>query len=166
MDFIEFPDGKVGFELAKIICYAKQLSILTQDELKELLDFVDSVEKTVEDSETLVRYSTDKEVYGFKRFEERVPVFIKNGKGYFVEIALKHKQKAIGYQSMVYLCIWVKNLEDSNGLSLIGRKAEAKEFAIFKITDENKDVVKAFAIASKQHNADMKILLKKVIERC
>ena len=170
LDFIKFSDGKVGFELAKIICYAKQLGILTQEDFEELLDFVESVEKTIEESETLVRRPTDKEVYGFKRFEEIVPVFIKSGRGYFVEIALKHKQKAIGYQSMVYLCVWVKNLEDSKGSSLIGRKAEAKEFARFKITDENKeiikDVVRAFAIASKQHNEDMKILLEKVMERC
>jgi len=115
---------------------------------------VKDVKQTIEESEKLTRFPTGKELYGFKRFEEKDPVFIKSSKDYFVEIMLKHKEKAVGYQSMVLLCIWIKNLEGK----LIGRTANVKELAKFKITKSNKgiieDVVKAFAIASKQHYED------------
>jgi len=90
---------------------------------------VKDVKQTIEESEKLTRFPTVKELYGFKRFEEKVPVFIKSGKDYFVEIMLKHKEKAVGYQSMVFLCIWIKNLEGK----LIGRTANVKELAKFKI---------------------------------
>ncbi len=133
---------------------------MNQKNFEELIEFVENVGETIEESENIGREPTGEEFYGFKRFEEKVPVFIKSDREYFVEIALKHKQKAVGYQSMVFLCIWVKNLEGN----LIGRTARPKEFAKFRITKKNgkivEDVVKAFAIASKQHNEDMRVLLK------
>ena len=168
LNFIKFPNGKLGYELAEIMCYAKKSGILDQKEFTKLLEFVEDVEQTIEESERLTRFPTEIEIHGFKRFEEKIPVFVKNCKDYFVEIALRHKQKAIGYQSMVFLCIWIKNLESEE--SLIGRTANIREFAKFRITKDNKeiieDVVKAFAIASEQHNNDMKVLLKEVLEKC
>jgi hypothetical protein len=109
---------------------------------------------------------------GFKKFEERTPIFIKKNdeKGYFVEIILKHKQRAVGLQSMVYLCIYIEKLVDENGKSLIGRIATAREFGKIEISIENKelikDVVKAFAIASKVHKRDISSILKQVKEKC
>ena len=95
----------------------------------------------------------------------------KNGEnGYFIEIILRHKQRAVGLQAMVYLCIYVEILKDKDGNSFIGRTAESREFGKFEITTENKelitDVVKAFAIASQQHKRDISNILKQIKGKC
>ncbi len=167
LDFIRFPNGTFGFELAEIIFHAKRLNLLRRKDLERLLDFVESLDSTIEESEKLIRRKCDGFLYGFRRLEEIIPIYVKFGKEHFVEIALKHKQKAVGYQAMVYLCVWIKSLEEKD---LIGRPAKAKETATFRISSSNveviTDTVMAFALASKQHNEDMKFLLEKVIEIC
>ena len=50
----------------------------------------------------------------------------------------------------------------------IGRPARSREHVKFKITDGNiiKDVVKAFAIASRKHNQDISEIVEQVLEKC
>jgi hypothetical protein len=71
---------------------------------------------------------------------------------------------------MVYLCIYIEKLVDKHEKSLIGRCANTKEFGKIEITDENKelvkDVVKAFAIASKMHKRDILSILRQLKEKC
>ena len=52
--------------------------------------------------------------------------------------------------------------------SPIERPARSREHAKFKITDGNiiKDVVKAFAIASRKHNQDISEIVEQVLEKC
>jgi len=58
---------------------------------------------------------------------------------------------------------------DCKGHTLIGRKAELKEFGIFEITNKNKeivvDTVKAFALASRTHNDDVGNILQQIKEK-
>jgi len=109
---------------------------------------------------------------GFKKFEEKTPVFIKGNRenGYFVEMILRHKQRAVGLQAMIYLCIYIERLVDRNEKSLIGRFAITREFGKVEITSKNKelikDVAKAFAIASQTHKRDILSILKQAEEKC
>ncbi len=109
---------------------------------------------------------------GFKKFIEKVPIFIKKNEkeGYFIEIILRHKQRAVGLQAMVYLCVYVEKLMDRNGNSLIGRVANIREFGQLEITSENRtiilDTVKAFAIASWQHKNDISNILNQIKRKC
>ena len=132
-------------------------------------------EDTLEENEDeeILREDTKYEVKGgFKKFIEKSPLFIKNNeeKGYFVEIILRHKQRAVGMQAMVYLCIYINQLKDRDGKLLMGRTARPREFGILEITSENKeiiiDVVKAFAIASCQHRNDIQSILQQVVSKC
>ena len=52
--------------------------------------------------------------------------------------------------------------------SPIGRPARSREHVKFKITDGNiiKDVVKAFAVASRKHNQDISKIVEQVLEKC
>jgi hypothetical protein len=138
-------------------------------------EFINDVQDkdTLEENERIIRENKLQEIKGgFKKFEEKIPVFIKKNekKGYFVEIILKHKQRAVGLQAMVYLCIYIEKLVDENGKSFIGRCATTKEFGKIEITSENKelikDVVKAFAIASQAHKRDILNILRQVEEKC
>ena len=107
VESVRLSDGRIGFELAKILCEAKRLGILRERDFNEMKEFAKNVRnKTIEEEEKIVRIRVGEEVAGgFVRFEEKVPVFMKEADKYFVEIVLRHKQKAVGFQSMVYLCI-------------------------------------------------------------
>lgn len=168
-------NGQIGFELTKLLCEGINLGILSSSDIQEMETFINDVksEDTLEENEEISREDTKYEVKGgFKKFVEKIPLFIKHNreKGYFIEIILKHKQRAVGLQAMVYLCIYVDKLKDENNMSFIGRNAHSKEFGIFEINPENKeiiiDVVKAFAIASWEHRNDIKSILNQVVSKC
>lgn len=168
-------DNQIGFELTKLLYEGIKLGIFSKKDIDELEEFINGVEptETLEENEKIFRENNFQEIKGgFKRFIEKVPIFIKKNEklGYFVEIILRHKQRAVGLQAMVYLCIYVKKLKDKNGNPLIGRIADPKEFGQIEITAENKaiitDVVKAFAIASWQHKNDILNILNQIKKRC
>jgi len=168
-------NGRVGFELTKLLCEGIKIGILPNNDIREMETFIKDIKKedTLEENEEILREDTKYEVKGgFKKFEEKSPLFIKNNeeKGYFVEIILKHKQRAVGLQAMVYLCIYINQLKDEDGKLLMGRTARPREFGILEITSENKeiiiDVVKAFAIASCQHRNDIQSILQQVVSKC
>ncbi len=168
---IVIKENQIGFELTKLLYEGVKLGIFSKDDVQELEEFVNTVqpEETLEENEKIFRENNLQEIKGgFKRFVEKVPIFIKKNEemGYFVEIILKHKQHAVGLQAMVYLCIYIKMLKDENGNSLIGRTAKVREFGRVEINSKNKaivtDVVKAFAIASRRHKEDILNILKQI----
>ncbi len=168
-------NGQVGFELTKLLCEGIKIGILSNNDIQEMETFIKNIKKedTLEENEEILREGTKYEVKGgFKKFIEKAPLFIKinEEKGYFVELILKHKQRAVGLQAMVYLCIYINQLKDKDGKLLMGRTARSREFGILEITSENKeiiiDVVKAFAIASCQHRNDIQSILQQVVSKC
>lgn len=175
VDNIVINNNQIGFELTKLLCEGTKLGIFSNDDICELEEFINNVQstETLEENEKIYRESNLQEIKGgFKKFIEKVPIFIKKNRedDYFIEIILRHKQRAVGLQAMVYLCIYVETLKDKDGNSLIGRVAESKEFGRFVITQENKsmvtDVVKAFAVASQQHKIDISNILERIKRKC
>jgi len=171
---IVIDDHRVGFELTKVLCEGLKTGLILSYDIQELKNFAMGIgsDETLEENEKIFREEGFKEIKGgFKKFIEAVPLFIKTNqpKGYFIEIALRHKQRAIGLQAMVYLCLYIYNLKDRGGKPLIGRTARAKECGVFTISAENKeivfDVVKAFSIASLEHNRDILKILERVQEK-
>lgn len=172
---VTINNDQIGFELTKLLCEGSILGILSSDDFNEMEKFISGVrnEDTLEENENIIREDKLQEIKGgFKRFEEKIPVFIKTNdkNGYFIEIILKHKQRAVGLQAMVYLCIYIEKLRDKDGKLFIGRSANIKEFGEIEITPANKelikDTVKAFAIASQMHKRDILNILKQVKEKC
>ena len=166
---------QIGFELTKLLCEGIKTGILLDSDIQEMKSFIIDIKQddTLEENEKILREDFKYEVKGgFQKFVEKAPLFIKNNKerGYFVEIILQHKQRAVGLQAMVYLCIYIEKLKDEHGDSLIGRTARPKEFGVLEITFANKeiivDVVKAFAIASWQHRNDIEFILNRVVSKC
>lgn len=162
-----------GFELTKILCEGLKQNIITRQDVENLLAFSRSIQEneTLEENEKIARDPDNKEVRGgFKKFTEKVPLFIKECDSYFVEIALRHKQRAVGLQGMVYLCPYANTLKDEYGDSIIGRKANKKEYGHFKIDQSNKEIVfntvKAFAINSQRHKSDITSILTQVKKKC
>ncbi len=175
VDDIVINNNQIGFELTKLLWEGVKLGILSNEDLHKLEEFINNVQptETLEENEEIFRENNLQEIKGgFKRFVEKVPLFIKENEeiGYFVEIILGHRQRAVGLQAMVYLCIYIETLKDKNGNSFIGRRAFAKEFGQLEITSENNaivtDVVKAFAIASCQHKEDISKILEQIKGKC
>jgi len=168
-------NNQIGFELTKLLVEGINLKIFSKDDIQKLEEFINDVKptETLEENEKIFRENNLQEIKGgFKKFVEKVPIFIKYNEemGYFVEISLKHKQRAVGLQAMVYLCIYIKILKDMHENSLIGRVASTGEFGQIEITPKNKvmitDVVKAFSIASLQHKNDILKILEQIKRKC
>ncbi|PIN71522.1 hypothetical protein CO153_00980 [Candidatus Pacearchaeota archaeon CG_4_9_14_3_um_filter_30_11] len=164
----EHKDNKtyVMYELADLFEMALKNNVISKEEIKELLGF--NKEKIdIEAQYSVQRKPLNKTVSkDFEYFEENAPLFIKrmNDK-FFTEIQIKHKQRAVGYQGMVYFCIWIKSLKDKEGNSLIGRKANPNEKVIAELSKEDLfDIAKTFMITSQDHDWDMKTILKGIIK--
>jgi len=164
---------RYGYELSKIIWNARRIGILNDDDFDELDKFINNINNTdtLEENEEIVLQKTNTEVLGgFIKAIQKVPVFIKNNGEYFVEIKLEHKQRAVGLQAMIYLCIWLRYCEDDAGNQILNRNAEMKEMCTYKIDiskkDLIKDVIKAFAIASQKHKRDIGLIVQQVREKC
>ena len=164
----EHKDGKtyVMYELADLFEMAMKNNVISKEEIKELLDF--NKEKIdIEAQYSVKRKPLNKTLSeNFEYFEENAPLFIKrmNDK-FFTEIQIKHKQRAVGYQGMVYFCIWIKSLKDKEGKSLMGRKANPNEKVIAELSKEDLfDIAKTFMITSQDHDWDMKTILKGIIK--
>ncbi|MBU4539598.1 MAG: R.Pab1 family restriction endonuclease [Bacteroidetes bacterium] len=152
----------VMYELADLFERAIQEKVISKKEIEELLKF--NEEKIdVEIQYSVKRKSLNKKISeDFEYYEEYAPLFIKrmNDK-FFTEIQIKHKQRAVGYQGMVYFCIWIKTLKDKENKPLIGRKAKSNEKIIINLSKEDLfNIAKTFMITSKDHEWDMKTILK------
>ncbi|MBR4762477.1 MAG: R.Pab1 family restriction endonuclease, partial [Clostridia bacterium] len=97
--------------------------------------------------------------YNFSRVNVEYPLLVyklANSES-VAEIKITEKQKAIGTQPMLYLCIPVTKLE--NGKTLLERTAQTKETANFVINSKNISVflemLKLFGTLSKNHNQDV-----------
>jgi len=164
----EHKDNKtyVMYELADLFEMAMKNKVVSKREIEELLNF--NKEKVdIENQYSVKRKPLNKTISeDFEYYEENAPLFIKrmNDK-FFTEIQIKHKQKAVGYQGMVYFCIWIKSIKDKEGKSLIGRKAKSNEKVIINLSKEDLfDIAKSFMITSKDHDWDMKTILKGIIK--
>jgi len=74
-----------------------------------------------------------------------------------VEIEVRHRQKAVGFQAMVFLVVPVRLCEPSD---LVGRRAMRNELAEWSPSVRVlKALVRAFGVASRRHRYDMVRLL-------
>lgn len=156
----------VMYELADLFEMAIDNKVISKGEVKELINF--NREKIdIEKQYSVKRTSLNKTISeDFEYYEENAPLFIKrmNDK-FFTEIQIKHKQRAVGYQGMVYFCIWIKSLKDKEGKSPIGRKGKSKEKITIELSKEDLfNIAKTFMITSQDHDWDMKTILKGIIK--
>lgn len=160
-----YKEGKILIEVGKMLELAFQHRIITKVELEKLKDYVDKIPKVFDEDFEITKEKTDKKFLGeFKVIFRHVPIIRKDlDNGCFIEVELKHKQRAVGYQPMLYIFILVKNViaDDSFG-SLTGRPAESKEIAKwFPTKNDILGTIKTFAVLSQKHRAD----IVEIIER-
>ncbi len=159
---------KYGCELSKLLAESRRLGLLSETELRAVRQQLDSLRAaTLEDTEKLTVGPDTAPGHalpeGFARYVERVPIFEKNTPCGRIEIQLKQKQRAVGYQAMVYACLPLAQWRTSDGSARGPGAARSKETVIVRFTRDNVsfllDIVRAFGIASREHNDDLRKIL-------
>lgn len=168
--FTRRGETKFGHELAKILLEALRLGLISTNDLqREIAMLPKLAEKSFEERETIKMEAAQKpDEAGFARSVQRVPQFIKITDNGSVQIQLKQKQRAVGYQAMVYVCLPMDQVLTATGEPRKSSPAQSKETVFYRFDRENAgfllDIARAFAMASKQHNEDIGSILRKILE--
>lgn len=151
---------KYPAELMVIIKYALDLGFLKVSDIERIISLIEEIyeKKNYLDNFPIVGEKTDEVLFDeFKIFKRILPLAVLEDKDYFIEMERKQMQVAAGYQTMIYVCPYFKIL----------KKKEENIYAW--VIDENninifEKVLISFAIASEQHNKDLKELLNIILK--
>lgn len=161
---------KYGHELAKLLSESLRLGLLSTNDLARELAALKTVSPGdfEENLPVEVETSTHRGPAGFQRAVQRIPQFTKTTPHGWVQIQLKQKQRAVGYQAMVYVCLPMNQVLTMDGQPRPPGKAKPKETVYYDFTRENisflLDIIQAFGIASQQHNEDLQTILGQILE--
>jgi len=175
IQFIRRGETKFGAELSKLLVDALRLGVIsTNDLLRERDRLAKLAESTLEEREGITTEKTPLESKGsalpdgFTRWTQRVPQFLRETEHGWIQIQLKPRQRAVGNQAMVYVCIPMTQVLATDGKPRAPGPAKTKETVFYDFTRANAgfllDIVRAFAIASKQHNEDIGQILGRILE--
>src|SRR6185437_14921055 len=78
---------------------------------------------------------------GFQSAVEQLPQFIKVTPHGLVQIQLKQKQRAVGYQAMVYVCLPMRQVLDASGNLRKSSPAKSKETVFYDFNRDNADLI-------------------------
>ena len=168
--FTRKGETKYGHELSKILFESVRLGLISTNELVRELELLKKNSTgTFEESRTVeVEVSTNATADGFQSAVQKLPQFTKTTPHGSVQIQLKQKQRAVGYQAMIYVCLPMDELLTADGSPRKVGPAKSKETVFYDFNRENAafllDVLHAFGIASQQHNEDIQKILGKILE--
>ena len=151
---------KYGCELTKILARA-----LSRDELTALRRELDTLRPVdLESAEkTALVPEPGAAPAGFERFVQKVPQLIRSTPHGAVEIQFKPRQRAVGYQPMVFVCLPQTVWRRADGELRGEGNARTKETVLVRFDATNRElllsIVRAFAIASREHNEDLTKIL-------
>lgn len=165
---------KAFYELSEYIKYFYDWGIIERAKLLEIRDYLlglsDNDFLDVNEELSIRRsHPIERRINGMNFLWSKVeyPLLVYKFNNYEVitEIVIKEKQYAIGTQPMLYLCFPITELDNSS--DLLGRIAEAKEFATFVIDNRNINIfvelLKIFGTLSKNHNKDVLSIINVIL---
>ena len=170
IQFIRNGETKYGHELSKIIFEAVRLGLISTNDLVREIEVLRKIQPgEFEESQSVqVEVATNAAADGFQIAIQRLPQFTKTTPHGWVQIQLKQKQRAVGYQAMVYVCLPMNEVLAMDGSPRPAGRAHSKETVFYDFNRDNAafllDIVHAFGIASQQHNEDIRKILGKILE--
>ncbi len=170
IELIRKGGTKYGHELAKIIFESVRLGLLSTNDLARELEALKQIPPAeFEESRAVqIEIATNTAADGFQSAVQRLPQFTKTTPHGWVQIQLKQKQRAVGYQAMVYVCLPMNELLATDGSPRPAGKAHSKETVFYDFNRDNAafllDIIHAFGLASQQHNEDIREILGKILE--
>jgi len=143
-------------ELGKMLKFGIENKIIDRSDLDNLHLFATS-KRVFFDNLTQSIESLHKEFEGFSIFNKKIPIlrkFLPDGS--FIHIELQHRQRAVGFQPMLYIFIPLKNVEDRGGNNIVGRNANKKEIVFWYPQKTHiLELLKGFVIMSESHKRDI-----------
>ena len=161
-------ETKYGYELAEILREALALHLLTPDAVRELRKTITAQrDATLEEKQSVALHKApalDAPLpAGFSKLVEETPMYRQQTPHGTIELQLKQKQRAVGTQVMLYVCIPMDKVLRADGTARPDGKAKTRETVLYRITAERitflTDIVRAFGLASRQHNEDLSRIL-------
>ncbi|MDD5140253.1 MAG: R.Pab1 family restriction endonuclease [Verrucomicrobiales bacterium] len=168
--FTRNGETKYGHELSKIIFEAVRLGLLSTNDLAREIEALKKIPAAeFEESQPIqIEAETNGAAGGFQRAIQRLPQFTKTTPHGWVQIQLKQKQHAVGYQAMVYVCLPMNEVLTMDGSPRKTVPARSKETVYYDFNRDNAafllDIIHAFGLASQQHNEDARNILGKILE--
>ncbi|MBN8584021.1 MAG: R.Pab1 family restriction endonuclease [Ignavibacteria bacterium] len=158
---------KYGYELSRLLYLAVKNDIIEATKLDDLIEYINSIEERelLDKPDTIKRIPKSSKVIKGITFNEFTDIYntvtVKKD-DYIVECSVRHKQRAIGYQTMIYVCLPLnKSVEN-----IVGRKANKNEYVKYILTKTNNnfiiDCIKIFALTSQQHKEDVRNIINAV----
>jgi len=162
-------ERKYAYELSEIVYYAHDHGLIGMDDIQECYDRIKSVSpaSTFEETASISRTNPkEKSINGLMFYEMSVsyPLFVHRFGKYeiFAEIMIREKQKAVGTQAMLYVCLPLTALRFAQ--DPIGRTLKQKECAEWQIGDEEArlslELFRVFGMLSPKHRHDVLEILK------
>ena len=164
-------ETKYAYELSELVFYSYKSGLLSDYDLKETYNFIQSIpDKSLIDTVDDMRISRtnpiETTINGIDFYEMKIsyPLIVRKFGKYdiYTEIVNKEKQKGVGVQPMLYVCIPITELEFSK--SPLGRCLDSKKCAKWNIgADEAKlslELFKLFGMLSKKHRFDVSAIMR------
>ncbi|WP_163498419.1 R.Pab1 family restriction endonuclease [Helicobacter suis] len=167
---------KALYELSEYLYYFVQWGLITKEKIKELFTTLEQERFFIEQNFNIV-YSHYIQPIILGRFlgrfyysEVKYPLLVYpfDSSGILVEIVVKEKQRAVGVQPMLYICLPLERLQPAPGMPpLLGREAQRKEYAHLLLTDGYQtlllELMWLFGILSANHKHDVLEILKVIV---
>lgn len=165
---------KLPYELSEILFYAVELKLIAPGEIESAKNCIKnfSDESLLENSLKIWRSNPVKRSIAgidFECMDVQYPLLVRRLGDYEIiaEILVTEKQRAVGIQPMLYVCIPVRHVRSVDGLgNVVGRIAAKKEMVSWKIgCREAKfalEAAKLFGLLSRAHKEDMLAILEKL----
>ena len=160
---------KYGCELSRLLAEAHRLGFLTGEQLRRERDTLAGIGDATLEAQEKIALVPDADTLpgqsargGFARYVQKVPAYVKDTPHGRIEIQLKQKQRAVGFQAMVYVCIpqtqWL-----AGDTARAPGAARTKETVTVRFDKASAgfllDIVRAFGIASSEHNDDLRKII-------
>lgn len=167
-------ERKWPYELSEILFYAHKLNLITAEDILAIKNVIQGFrqDELLENSLQIWRSNPTKKVVAgidFEYMDVKYPLLVHIFGEYEVvtEILVKEKQKAVGVQPMLYVCIPIKYVRPKDEKEdVVGRMAEAKEMVLWEIGETEAklslEVMKLFGLLSVAHQKDVLAILEKL----
>lgn len=155
-------DHREMVELAQLLELAYHNDLIRKEKLQQLLtDITKNQEFFAEKySISIDNSSLPEDFHGFRVVKKTVPILQKSTKGVKIWVELRSKQRAVGFQPMLFLRIPISSVSPS----LVGRKAQRNQIVQWEPSVPILfDTMRAFSIASEKHHADMIDILEWIL---
>ncbi|GAA7656616.1 R.Pab1 family restriction endonuclease [Helicobacter pylori] len=161
---------KTLYELSEMIYYAKQLGLISLENLENTLKYLEKQKQFIEDNFMITRERFRSHQFGGMDFElSRIsyPLLIHSfNDNQLSEIVIREQQYGSKTQAMLYFCFSI--LELKTATPLLNRTAALKEHALLVVRQTNAsmflEMFKIFGLLSQAHHSDVLKILEKILQ--